>query len=92
MLQDESYDGRVAHVLGPLQGGVTVLVDQLSVGLGTQQRLHARPLSFGSGLHQGGATVLLLEIGAGRVLQQNEQDGEVAEARSTHERGGAEAT
>ena len=29
MLSDESYDGRVAHGLGPLQGGVAFVVEQL---------------------------------------------------------------
>ena len=41
MLPDELRGGRVALGLGPLQGSVAVFVEQLSVGLGSQQGLDA---------------------------------------------------
>ena len=91
MLPEELRDGRVALVLGVLQGGVAVFVEQLGVGLGSQQRLHARLVPFASGIHQGGAALDVLQVGVGRVLQQDEHDGEVAVVRSIHERGAAEA-
>ena len=58
MLPDESYDGRVALVLGVLQGGVAFVVEQLGVGLGAQQRLHARLVPIVSGPHQGCVAVV----------------------------------
>ena len=82
MLPEESRGGRVAFDLGHLQGGVAVLVEQLGVGTGSQQGLHARLVPSHSGQYQGGAAVDVLQVGVGRVLQQNEQDGEVALARS----------
>eukprot|EP00964_Phaeocystis_antarctica_P091884 scaffold58983_cov66-Phaeocystis_antarctica.AAC.1 len=72
--------------------GAAVAVEQLSVGLGSQQGLHARLLTLASGQHQGGIAVAGLQVGVGRVLQQSEHDGEVAVARCIHERGSAEAT
>ena len=72
VLPDELRDGRVELHLSPLQGGVTVLVDQLSVGLGTQQRLHARLVPSVSGHHQGGGALDVLLVGVGGVLQQYE--------------------
>ena len=44
-----------------------------------------------SGLHQGGDAFVVLQVRVGRVLQEDEQDGEAAVVRSTHERGEAEA-
>ena len=61
VLPDELCDGRVAVALGQLQGGAAVLdVDQLGVGLGSQQGLHARLVPFGSSCHQGGEAVGVL--------------------------------
>ena len=91
VLPDELRGGCVAVDLGALQSGVAFVVEQLGVGLGAQQGLHARLLPFVSGSHQGGAAVDGLQVGVGRVLQQDEYDGEVAIARSIHERGEAEA-
>eukprot|EP00964_Phaeocystis_antarctica_P155126 scaffold124113_cov63-Phaeocystis_antarctica.AAC.6 len=91
VLLDEGYGGRVALKLGALQGGAAVVVEQLGVGLGSQQGLHARLLPFESGTHQGGAAVAVLQVTVGQVLQEDEQDGEVAVGRSSHERGEAEA-
>eukprot|EP00964_Phaeocystis_antarctica_P088871 scaffold56574_cov57-Phaeocystis_antarctica.AAC.1 len=42
-------------------------------------------------MHQGGAAEQVLQVKAGRVLQEEEQGGEVAVDRSIHERGVAEA-
>jgi hypothetical protein len=91
VLPEESRDGRVAVTLGPSQGGAAVLVEQLGVGPGSQQGLHARLVPLASGQHQGGVAVGALQFGVGRVLQQEAQDGKVAVARSSHERGAAVA-
>eukprot|EP00964_Phaeocystis_antarctica_P114414 scaffold78380_cov61-Phaeocystis_antarctica.AAC.5 len=91
VLPDELRDGRVALVLSPLQGGAALFVEQLGVGLGSQQGLHARLVPSASGHHQGGGTLAGLQVGVGRVLQQDEHDGEVAAVRSDHERSEAEA-
>eukprot|EP00964_Phaeocystis_antarctica_P019345 scaffold10687_cov53-Phaeocystis_antarctica.AAC.3 len=91
VLPDELRDSRLAVEFGPLQGGLTVLVEQLGVGLGAQQGLHARLFPSGSGHHQGGGVVDVLQVRVSRVLQQEEQDGGVAVARSTHECGVSEA-
>ena len=56
MLSDEGCDGRVALVFGPLQGDLAVVVEQLGVGLGSQQGLHAHLSSLASGRHQGVVT------------------------------------
>eukprot|EP00964_Phaeocystis_antarctica_P007906 scaffold4254_cov60-Phaeocystis_antarctica.AAC.2 len=72
-------------------GGAAVLVEQLGVGLGSQQGLHARLSPVESGRHQGGSSHVGLQVGFGRVLQQDEQDVEVAVARSIIERGDAKA-
>ena len=74
-----------------LQGGEAVFVEQLSVGLGSQQRLHARLLPFARSHHQGGVALDASQVRVGRVLQEDEQDGEVAVPCSMHERGVAEA-
>ena len=87
VLPDELRDGRVALVLGPLQSGVAAFGGQLGVGLGAQQGLHARLVRLASGIHQGGVAVDVLQVGVGRVLQEEEQDGEVVAERSNHERG-----
>ena len=44
-----------------------------------------------SGDHQRGATPVGLQVGVGRVLQEDEHDGEMALVRSFHERGVAKA-
>ena len=66
--------------------------EQLGVSLGSQQRLHARLLPCRSGRHQGGAADDELHVDVGRVLQQEEHDGEVwpRSAVCIHERGGAD--
>ena len=71
-MPDEGCDGRVALGLGKLQGGATLLGAQLGVGLGSQQGLHARLLPFVSGPRQGGVAVNVLQVGVGRVHQQDE--------------------
>eukprot|EP00964_Phaeocystis_antarctica_P110436 scaffold74795_cov63-Phaeocystis_antarctica.AAC.2 len=76
VLPEELRDGRVALHLSPVQGGAAVDVEQLGVGLGSQQGLHTRLLPSGSSPHQGGVAVDVL------------QDREVAVARSIYERGG----
>eukprot|EP00964_Phaeocystis_antarctica_P060952 scaffold36377_cov66-Phaeocystis_antarctica.AAC.5 len=86
VLPDESCGGRVALGLGPLLGDVATLVEQLGVGLGSQQGLHARLVPSASGQHQGGGATVGLQVGVGRVLQEEEQGGEVATGRSIHER------
>eukprot|EP00964_Phaeocystis_antarctica_P004695 scaffold2548_cov66-Phaeocystis_antarctica.AAC.2 len=91
VLPDEVHDGGVALMLGVLQRGEAVFVEQLGVGLGPQQGLHARLLPFDSGRNQGSAAVNVLQVGVGRVLQQEEQDGVAAVVSSIHERGPAEA-
>eukprot|EP00964_Phaeocystis_antarctica_P157694 scaffold128002_cov57-Phaeocystis_antarctica.AAC.1 len=64
--------------LGPLQCGAAITsVEQLGVGLGSQQGLHARLLPFASGHNQGGLAIAGLPVRVGRVL--------------THERGGGGA-
>ena len=63
----------------------------IGVGLGSEQRLHARLLPFTSGQHHGGEALVGQQVGVGRVLQEHEHDGEVAVARCVHERGEAEA-
>ena len=74
MLLDELRGECVALRLGPLQGGEAVVIEQLGVGLGSQQGLHACLLPVASGVHQGGAAVDAgLQVNVGRVLQQNEQ-------------------
>ena len=70
---------------------MAVVVEQLGVGLGSQQRLDARLVPMVSGRYQGGDALVVLQVEVGRVLQQDEQDGGVAEVRSIHERGAAEA-
>ena len=47
-------------------------------------------IAAGRGHHQGGAAVVGLQVRVGRVLQEEEHDGEVAAVRSKHERGGTE--
>jgi len=69
---------------------VVVIVHQLSVGLGSQQGLHARQLPCAGGHHQGGLAGVGLMVGVGRVLQQEEHDGVMAEACGSHERTKAE--
>eukprot|EP00964_Phaeocystis_antarctica_P019301 scaffold10665_cov67-Phaeocystis_antarctica.AAC.4 len=91
VLPDELCGGRMALVLGVLQSGEAVYVEQLGVGLGSQQGLHARLLPSDSSLHQGGPTPGILLVRIGRVLQEEEHGGEVAAVRSSHERGEAEA-
>ena len=91
MLPDELRGGRVDLTLGPLQGCVALAFEQLRVGLGSQQGLHARLVPLVSGQHQSGDAVGVLQVGVGRVLQQDEQDGGMAVVRSLHERGAAEA-
>eukprot|EP00964_Phaeocystis_antarctica_P055097 scaffold32394_cov59-Phaeocystis_antarctica.AAC.1 len=83
--------GRVALLFGPPQGGVALSIEQLGVGLGSQQRLHAWHLPSASGLHEGGDTAPGLQVRVGRVLQEDAQDGEVAVVRSSHERRVAKA-
>jgi len=68
VLTDEGCGGRVALDLGPLQGCAALVVEQLGVGLGSQQRLHARPVAFISGPHQSGLATDVLQVGVGRVL------------------------
>eukprot|EP00964_Phaeocystis_antarctica_P010163 scaffold5570_cov69-Phaeocystis_antarctica.AAC.2 len=80
VLPDELRGGRVALGLGVLQGGTAIGVEQLGIGLGAQQGLHARLVPVMSGHHQGTTAVSL-----------QEHDGEVAVVRSIHERGDAEA-
>eukprot|EP00964_Phaeocystis_antarctica_P045402 scaffold26128_cov71-Phaeocystis_antarctica.AAC.2 len=55
VLPDELRDGRVALQLSMLQGGVAASVEQLGVGLGSQQHLHDYRLPSVSSQHQGGA-------------------------------------
>ena len=88
MLPDELCGGRLALSLGVPQGGEAFVVEQLGVGLGSQQGLHARLLTSAGGRHQGGAAFVGLQVGVGRVLQENAQNGEVATTSSIHERGG----
>ena len=73
---------------GPVQGRAAVVVEQLGVGPGSQQGPHARLVPLGP--HQGGLAVGFLQVGVGRMLQQNEHDGEVAVVRRAHERGAAQ--
>eukprot|EP00964_Phaeocystis_antarctica_P077597 scaffold48181_cov63-Phaeocystis_antarctica.AAC.6 len=82
--------GACCWMRSAMAGGVAAFVEQLGVGLGLQQRLHARLLPFFSGHHQGGSAVVGLQIEVGRVLQQDEHDREVAVVRSIHERCDAE--
>eukprot|EP00964_Phaeocystis_antarctica_P003709 scaffold1995_cov75-Phaeocystis_antarctica.AAC.2 len=91
VLPDEIRGAVLARVFGPLQDGAAVAVEQLGVGLGSQQGLHARPLPLPGGHHQGGGAVAGLEVRAGRVVQEEAQEGEVAAVSSIHERGSAEA-
>jgi len=71
VLPEELRDGRVAVVFGVLEGGARPLLSkQLGVGLGSQQRLHARLVPLVNGHHQGGGTVEVLQVGVGRVLQE----------------------
>jgi hypothetical protein len=91
VLLEELRGGRTAVVFGVLEGGAAVVVEQLGVGLGTDQGLHARLVPMVSGSHQGGFAVDVLQVGVGRVLQQDKHDGGVAGDRSVHERGDAEA-
>eukprot|EP00964_Phaeocystis_antarctica_P043234 scaffold24790_cov53-Phaeocystis_antarctica.AAC.1 len=72
-------------------GGVALSIEQLGVGLGSQQRLHAWHVSSASGLNEGGDTAPGLQVRVGRVLQEDEQDGQVAVVRGSHERRVAEA-
>eukprot|EP00964_Phaeocystis_antarctica_P053067 scaffold31098_cov75-Phaeocystis_antarctica.AAC.1 len=93
---DETHGARVAPALGILQGSVAVVVEQLGVGPGVQQGLHALLVPLVSSHHQGGVAALVdataaLHVRVGRVLQEEEHDGCVAVARSFHERGVAEA-
>eukprot|EP00964_Phaeocystis_antarctica_P077162 scaffold47815_cov67-Phaeocystis_antarctica.AAC.1 len=60
-------------------GSEAVFVEQLGVGLGSQQGLHARLLPSGSSLNQGGLAIAGLQVGVGCVLQEEEQGGEVAQ-------------
>eukprot|EP00964_Phaeocystis_antarctica_P115009 scaffold78966_cov60-Phaeocystis_antarctica.AAC.2 len=80
---------RVGLELGALQRCEAVCVEQLSVGLGLQQGLHACPLTFGSSPHQGGGAAEVQQVRVGRVLQQDAQGGNVAAVRSIDERGDA---
>mmetsp|Transcript_6470 Transcript_6470/g.15990 ORF Transcript_6470/g.15990 Transcript_6470/m.15990 type:complete len:200 (-) Transcript_6470:285-884(-) len=92
MLQDELRYLRLALGLSPLQGGVLGFkVEQLGVGPGSQQGLHARHVPLGRGQHECGVAVDVLHVRAGRVLQEEEHCGDVAVARSLHERGAASA-
>ena len=70
---------------------MTLSIEQLGVGLGSQQRLHACHVPSASGLHEGGDTALGLQVRVSRVLQEDKQGGEVAVVRSSHERGVAKA-
>eukprot|EP00964_Phaeocystis_antarctica_P010844 scaffold5965_cov69-Phaeocystis_antarctica.AAC.3 len=72
VLPDECCDSRVAFSLGPLQGGAATFVEQLGVGLGSQQGLHACLLPCSRSHHQGGVAVAGLQVRVGRVLQQQE--------------------
>ena len=100
---DEHRDCRVALGLGVLQGGVAVIVEQLGVSLGSQQRVSACLVPSESGQHQGGGAVDVLQVGVGRCggavdflrvgvigrdqVQQKDNDFGVTVERSTHERG-----
>eukprot|EP00964_Phaeocystis_antarctica_P045401 scaffold26128_cov71-Phaeocystis_antarctica.AAC.1 len=86
VLPDKLRDGRVACGLGPLQGGIADVVEQFSVGLCSQQGLHARLLPVLNGSYQGGAAIVALQVRVRRVLQEEIQDGEMPEVRSSHER------
>ena len=90
MLPDELRGGCVALGLGVLQRGAAASAEQLGVGLGSQQGPHACLFPLVSGLHQGGPTIIVLQVRVGRVLQENEQERVVAEACSIHERSAAE--
>eukprot|EP00964_Phaeocystis_antarctica_P134526 scaffold98808_cov69-Phaeocystis_antarctica.AAC.14 len=89
-LPDEIRDGRVALGFGLLQDGVAVFVEQLGVGLGSQQGLHARLVPCANRPHQDGDADIVLQVGVRRVLQEDEHGGEVAPVCSSHERGAAE--
>eukprot|EP00964_Phaeocystis_antarctica_P120502 scaffold84248_cov61-Phaeocystis_antarctica.AAC.2 len=91
VLPEELRGGRVSLALSMLQGGHAGFVEQLVVGLGSQQGLHACLVPSASGPHQSGLACVPLQVGVGRVLQENTQDGEVAAVRSMHERGATEA-
>eukprot|EP00964_Phaeocystis_antarctica_P008037 scaffold4323_cov57-Phaeocystis_antarctica.AAC.2 len=68
--QEKKNDGGVAAVCSIHECGEAAVIEQLGVGLGAQQGLHACLLPFASGLHQGGLTVVVLQVGVGRVLQE----------------------
>eukprot|EP00964_Phaeocystis_antarctica_P002591 scaffold1357_cov36-Phaeocystis_antarctica.AAC.1 len=91
VLPDKLRGGRMALEISQQQGRATLLGAQLGVGLGSQQGLRARLLPPVSGPYQGSVAFAGLQVRNGRVHQQDEQDGEVAVARSSHERGEAEA-
>eukprot|EP00964_Phaeocystis_antarctica_P019346 scaffold10687_cov53-Phaeocystis_antarctica.AAC.4 len=79
------------RISSAMAGGLADFVEQLGVGLGSQQGLHACFVPLVSGMGQGGGAVDVLQVGVGRVLQQEEHDGQVAVGHSIHERGAAVA-
>eukprot|EP00964_Phaeocystis_antarctica_P134074 scaffold98312_cov69-Phaeocystis_antarctica.AAC.2 len=91
VLPDKVCNNFEPPCFGIPQGGAAFVVEQLRVGVGVQQGLHACLLPFVSGMHQGGAAVAVLQVGVGRALQQEAQDGEVTAVRSFHEGGASEA-
>eukprot|EP00964_Phaeocystis_antarctica_P072119 scaffold44064_cov70-Phaeocystis_antarctica.AAC.8 len=78
------------RISSTVAGGAAVAVEQLDVGPGSQQGLHARLLPLVSRLHQGGDAAVGLQVEVGRVLQEEEQGREVTAKCSNHERGEAE--
>ena len=74
VLPDEHRGGHVALDLGMLQGSDAVVADQLGVGPGMQQRLHARLFPSVSGRDQGGEAIADLQVKVRRVLQEDEHN------------------
>ena len=66
------------------QGGVALFVEKLGPVARRRACMHAL-CPFVSGQHQGGDAAGGMQVGVGRVLQQNEHDGWVAVERSTHD-------
>eukprot|EP00964_Phaeocystis_antarctica_P026042 scaffold14647_cov60-Phaeocystis_antarctica.AAC.6 len=65
---------RAVRPLSSSWGTDAIVVEQLGVGLGSQQGLHALLLPKVSGLFQGGVAVDILRVRVGRVLQQLPHD------------------
>ena len=61
-----------------------------AIGLGSQQRLHARLVPLASGHHQGGAALVGLQVGVGLGSQQRLHARLVPTASCKHQGGVAE--